>query len=175
MTQPIGIDKTYSTSELLKMAYFMGIHLNGPQIRDWHRRQILKSEPVGKGIEREYGFKEIVFILSLALMADRVRYLHHAKQLAQVHAAAVIEVYETGPDGAVVDKVPAQVLVVEFGTPVVQQLDRALSAVAVAKIYACRGAVLLHPGQFAMNLQSRIMDCLAWREGLPDGMSYVRK
>lgn len=60
------------------------VELDNGRLKDWHLRGILSSEPVGKGKEREYSFREFVFLASLALFADKAKYLRWAREAAQI-------------------------------------------------------------------------------------------
>ena len=135
----------YTTRQVLDaiaLASVGGINLDTVRLHDWHKRGILGPDPVGKGNDRTYDYTEVCFIASLALFADRTRNLLMARQVAQVHASLMAE----KPRGYLVLIGGAESEFIAL-TP-----EMKVSRVAAA--YGQRGAVLVNPGQLAIQLRA---------------------
>jgi len=153
----------FSTREMLRTVRAAYVPLDGTIVRDWHRREILSGEGAGHGVERTYSFDELLAIYSLAYIAERVRFLGEACGLAGRLAAAIREVYATGPDGNAAMSAPIYLLVTDQAGNDFVEAPKDWRFGALAEIYTGRAPVIVAPGYLALNLWGAIRETLEAR------------
>lgn len=124
------------------------VELDNGRLKDWHLRGVLSSEPAGKGKEREYSFRQFVFLASLALFADKVKYLRWAREAAEILAHYVLDATACGiQDG------PAYLVV--FGGSAPEFHNYSLDNLKQAALaHGCHAGILVYPALFARQLAS---------------------
>jgi hypothetical protein len=170
-----GVNEKFTAREAVSILRHEGVDVTHENLRDWHRREVLPVEPVGRGKDRTYTFGELTYIASLAFVAPHVRYggLLTAQGVAKHLAEEISKVYVTlGPNKSrkAVDDAPVYALVYELGRRELKLHleDREMKFHFVAQKYGFKGAVAVHPGRMALNLYARIKEVLAARAGFED-------
>ncbi len=158
--------QTFATTEIANVAAQLNIPLGMEALKTWIRRGVVDGGRPGRGHCRRWSLGEVVSILCLAYLRQRMPSLPGRDQTAlaflptALFSNRVASYFDRGLDGW--EDSPLFVLVNRSGWPILEPIPD-LPSRDLAVNYSTRGAMLLHPGAFAADLAARLSDVIGAR------------